>query len=200
MTQIITFEEVNNESDKPCLTKPPTSGGINTNVPLNYCDLVPIGICTNLQFYYSFNLNVGESPNCRNDFSNTQIVIPPTLFNIPNGKAFNASYVLSPNNQITLEVTTLGFQRVMFLLLQAKCGDFYIGLNSDPLFRSKVYVLDATDLYSCCDDKNTVSYQSMNTLSVNNIVLKNYYPPNGIVLIDGSKIKDIRVQVIIIGF
>lgn len=199
MTQVITFEEVSGGGNNSITTQD-TSNGINTNVPLQYCDLVPVGTCTNLQFYYGLSLNVGETPNCRNDFSNTQVVIPPTLFNIPDGKTFNASYVISPEKQITLNISDLGFERVMFLLIQAKCGDFYIGVNSEPSFRSKIYMLDATDLYQCCDENKTVSYQSKQTLTTSSIIIKNYYPPTGMYLIDGSRLRDIRVQVILIGY
>lgn len=198
MIQTITFEEVS--GNRNSITPQDSGNGINTNVPLQPCDLIPIGICTNLQFYYGFSLNIGETPNCRNDFSNTQVVIPPTLFNIPDGKTFSASYVISPEKQITLNITDLGFERVVFLLVQAKCGDFYIGVNSEPLFRSKVYMLDATDLYQCCDDNKTVSYQSRHTLTTSVLSIKNYYPPTGMYLIDGSRLRDIRVQVILIGY
>ena len=197
MTQVITFDELNGDKN---ITNLNPSGGINTNVPLDLCELVPVGTCTNLQFYYGFNLNVGETPTCRNDFSNTQIVIPPTLFNVPNGKTFSASYVIQPQKHISINKNDLGFERILFLLVQAKCGDFYIGINSEPLFRSKVYVLDSTDLYHCCDDKRSISYQSINTLTVNTLTLQNYYPPTGINLIDGSRIIDIRLQVVLIGY
>lgn len=199
MTQIITFEELGG-TNKDLVAMNTPSGGINTNVPLEPCDLIPISACTNLQFYYGFNLNVGETPNCRNDFSNNQVVIPPVLFNVPDGKTFSASYVIQPQKQITLNKTDMGFDRILFLLIQAKCGDFYIGINSDPLFRSRVYMIDSTDLYSCCDSKRSISYQSINTLSIDTLTLQNYYPSTGITLIDGSRIKDIRLQVILIGY
>jgi len=180
----------------------------NINSPMinNEEECVPIRYakCTFLNIVYGLFMDLDEVPDCDLNTSCNKFTIPPQLVSIPDGKSSQMNYDISPQQEISINFSSFGMERLLYFILQAKCGDFLYKFDTcNSWVKARTIFQDLTDFRICCDDGfnflHKPVYDNTPFPFHQSITLKNYFPKEGLFIKPDLKIKNIRVYMIAVG-
>lgn len=172
----------------------------------NEDDCIPISYasCNFLNIVYSLYMDLEEIPDCNLSNGCNKFIIPPQKITIPDGKTLQINYDIEPQQEISIDFKSLGYKRILYFLLQAKCGDFiYKFSDCQNWVKARTVFQDLTDYRICCDENIFVSkpvYDSEFYSFYPTVTLKNYFPKKGIFIKPDLLIKNIRVYLVLVGF
>lgn len=162
--------------------------------------------CGAISFSYSLGLDLGGIPICGRLSNISRHVIPPQPISLYNGSLHSTSYILRPGEEKLLNFEELGItKKLEVLFIQSECGNFTYSFDNNCWLRSKVLFIDNTEPLDCCPPNPEIKEQQQ-VLSITsdysrytNLIIRNYYPKNGI-RTSLYCVKNIRVKVVIIGY
>lgn len=169
------------------------------------CTPIRYATCTFLNIVYGLFMDLDEVPDCDLNTSSNKFTIPPQLVSIPDGKSIQINYDISPQSSIDINFKSLGLEKVLYFILQAKCGDFLYKFDTcDKWVKARTVFQDLTDFRVCCEDSTNFLhkpvYKEDNYSFPESISLKNYFPKDGLFIKPDLMIKNIRVYMILVGF
>jgi len=162
--------------------------------------------CGAISFSYSLGLDLGGTPICGRISNLSRHVIPPIPVSLSNGSIHSTSYILRPGDVRKLNFEELGItKKLEILFIQSECGNFAYSFDEECWLRSKVLFIDNTEPFDCCPPDIEIKEQKQ-VLTITsdyarytNLMLKNYYPKNGL-RTSFYCVKNIRVKVVAIGY